>query len=66
VVRKKLQLDETAMAAARVVLKQFGNMSSATILFVLKKIMESREVGPGYAMAFGPGLAIEAMRFTKL
>jgi alpha-pyrone synthase len=66
VVKRKLELDETAMAPSRSILRQFGNMSSATILFVLKEILESRAVGPGYAMAFGPGLAIEAMRFSRV
>ena len=43
------------------VLRTYGNMSSRTILFVLKRMLEH---GPqtdshGVAMAFGPGLTIE-------
>jgi predicted naringenin-chalcone synthase len=48
--------------ASRAVLRQYGNMSSATVLFVLKHILEN----PGdsgdnsvFAMAFGPGLTVE-------
>ena len=66
VVQKRLELNDEDMAASRSVLKRFGNMSSATILFVLKEMMDAGQESPGYAMAFGPGLAIESMRFTKL
>ena len=43
------------------VLRQFGNMSSATILFILERLRTSagRE-GPCLALGFGPGLAVEA------
>ena len=48
------------------VLKQYGNMSSPTILFVLKKIMHSlfnssqrREKENIFGAAFGPGLTME-------
>jgi alpha-pyrone synthase len=45
------------------VLSDYGNMSSVTILFVLKKIMEKRPKGgqPVLACAFGPGLTMESM-----
>jgi len=29
-------------------------------------MMDGQRKGPGYAMAFGPGLAIESMRFTNI
>jgi predicted naringenin-chalcone synthase len=45
------------------VLRDYGNMSSASVLFVLREIMECGAAGPGCAMAFGPGLAVETMRF---
>ena len=54
-----------ALAASREVLRRYGNMSSATILFVLEAVM--REAGPGQrgcAMAFGPGLTAETLLFT--
>jgi alpha-pyrone synthase len=66
VVQKRLELSDAEMAASRGVLRRFGNMSSATILFVLAEMMNEDRGGPGYAMAFGPGLAIEGLRFTKL
>jgi alpha-pyrone synthase len=66
VVQKRLELSDDDLAASRDILKRFGNMSSATILFVLKEMMDGQRKGPGYAMAFGPGLAIESMRFTNI
>ena len=60
--QKGLSLDEEQMMPSRKVLKNFGNMSSASILFVLKEIIESQIVKPGEllcAVAFGPGLTME-------
>ena len=51
------------LAPSRDVLRRFGNMSSATIMFVLADIMGQPRPGAGRAMAFGPGLTIESMRF---
>jgi alpha-pyrone synthase len=46
------------------VLSRFGNMSSATVMFVLERMMEQAKSGQhGCAMAFGPGLIAETMRF---
>ena len=53
-----------ALADSRAVLARFGNMSSATILFVLADMMARGAEGEGIAIAFGPGLAAEAIRFT--
>ena len=53
-----------ALADSRAVLAAWGNMSSATILFVLARMMERQAKGDGLAIAFGPGLAAEAIRFT--
>ncbi|MEX2528039.1 MAG: type III polyketide synthase [Gemmatimonadota bacterium] len=39
-VEESLKLDEGALAASRKVLRNFGNMSSATILFVLKEMLD--------------------------
>ena len=50
------------MSASREVLRRCGNMSSATILFVLEEILK-RPAGKGrervLAVAFGPGLTVE-------
>ena len=58
---KSLGLQPEQIEASRTVLQEFGNMSSATILFVLKRMLEepatdSKTIA---AMAFGPGLTVE-------
>lgn len=53
-----------ALADSRGVLTRYGNMSSATILFVLAEMMARDAKGEGIAIAFGPGLAAEAIRFS--
>jgi predicted naringenin-chalcone synthase len=59
-----LKLSPRAMAASRDILARFGNMSSATVMFVLRKLMEEARAGQqGCAMSFGPGLMAETMRF---
>ena len=63
-VEKALELPSDALGASREVLSRFGNMSSATVMFVLERLMEQAEPGQrGCAMAFGPGLTAETMRF---
>lgn len=61
-----LELDSTALSASRKVLDNNGNMSSATVMFVLKELLENGKAGgKGCAMAFGPGLTAETMLFRK-
>jgi predicted naringenin-chalcone synthase len=45
-------------------LAEYGNMSSPTILFVLKRLAERGAPKPCVALAFGPGLSIEAALLT--
>ena len=61
-VERAFGLPAEALAESREVLRAFGNMSSATILFVLERIM-ARRPRAGVALAFGPGLAMEGFRF---
>ena len=42
------------------VLSRFGNMSSATILFILERLRITAGSGPCLALGFGPGLTVEA------
>lgn len=65
-VTESLHLDKSALGSCADVLRNYGNMSSPTILFALKKIMqlitpasakETRE--RVFAAAFGPGLTME-------
>ena len=56
-----MHLPETAGAASRAILHDFGNMSSATLLFILERLQREAVPRPWVGMAFGPGLAGEAM-----
>jgi predicted naringenin-chalcone synthase len=63
-VEKGLELPPDALSASREVLSCFGNMSSATVMFVLQRMMQQARPGQrGCAMSFGPGLTAETMRF---
>jgi len=63
-VEEGLALPSHALQTSRNVLQRFGNMSSATVMFVLKELMDSAKPGQsGCAMSFGPGLTAETMRF---
>jgi len=63
-VQAGLRLPAAALAPSRAVLHDVGNVSSATLMFVLARMMG--DPGPGVGMAFGPGLCAEAFRFTVL
>jgi predicted naringenin-chalcone synthase len=58
-VEAALALAPDALAASRGVLAEHGNMSSATILFVLDRLRAAEAPGPAVALAFGPGLSVE-------
>ena len=61
---KALGLEPSAGAVAREVLAEHGNMSSPTVVFVLKRLMEASNNRPCVALAFGPGLSIETALLT--
>jgi predicted naringenin-chalcone synthase len=65
-VASKLGLAGGALDVSRDILRRFGNMSSATVIFVLKSLLERRSRGLGCAMAFGPGLTAESMTFEAI
>jgi predicted naringenin-chalcone synthase len=58
-VEEALGLPADMLAASRTVLADHGNMSSATILFILERLIRGSARGPCVAMAFGPGLTAE-------
>jgi predicted naringenin-chalcone synthase len=63
-------LTDAQMELSREVLRRFGNMSSASIMFILRDLLEreSRAIQdqPGRAIAFGPGLTVEMLEFTMV
>jgi len=54
-----LQLPNDSIAASRAILREFGNMSSPTILFILQRLRSQDAPRPCLAIGFGPGLTIE-------
>jgi predicted naringenin-chalcone synthase len=65
-VQSALSLTDEQIAASRAVLHEYGNMSSATVLFVLQRLLESAGDRPERvgAVAFGPGLTVESALMT--
>lgn len=63
-VQHGLELCPQALTASRQILRCYGNMSSASVMFVLRELMQTARRGQrGCAMSFGPGLTAEMMRF---
>jgi alpha-pyrone synthase len=63
-VRHGLGLSEEALATSSEILRTHGNMSSATVMFVLQAMLsEDMDNSLGMAIAFGPGLSAEGMLF---
>lgn len=65
-VRDSLELDESQVRTSREVLFDYGNMSSATLPHVWKRMLD--EVAPGTiiaSLAFGPGLTVCGAVFRK-
>jgi alkylresorcinol/alkylpyrone synthase len=60
--RELLELSDAQMAHARAVLREHGNMSSATILFALERLLRLERPLPGewgLMIGLGPGFAAE-------
>jgi len=60
-VGKAQRLAPSDLAASLGVLRRVGNVSSATVLFVLQALVQDGWRGPGLALAFGPGLTMEGL-----
>jgi len=58
-----LGLSPDAVWASREVLAEYGNMSSATVLFILKRLFDRGSKVPCVAIGFGPGLNVEVALF---
>jgi predicted naringenin-chalcone synthase len=61
-IEKKLELKKVQLESSYKVLSEYGNMSSATIFFVLKEleslVMKDENI---FACGFGPGLTMESL-----
>jgi alpha-pyrone synthase len=70
-----LELTDEKVADSFEILRLYGNMSSATILFVLKRILDRHQANlkqknkgyqKGIALAFGPGVSLESCLWQKV
>lgn len=61
---KALGLENGALDVSREILKNHGNMSSPTVLFILNRLREHQAETPCLALAFGPGLVAEGVLFA--
>lgn len=65
VIEEELGMSRDDNRYAYQVLRDYGNMSSATVLFVLKELMsnltQEEQHQPVLSFAFGPGLTLESM-----
>jgi predicted naringenin-chalcone synthase len=67
-VQSGLELAPDALTASRAVLRDYGNMSSATVMFILREMLHDDEIASGATiagLAFGPGLTVESALLTK-
>jgi alpha-pyrone synthase len=63
-VASALHLKDDDLRYSRDILRRFGNMSSATVMFILERmLMDAPPAALGCALAFGPGLTTESMLF---
>jgi predicted naringenin-chalcone synthase len=66
-VRDALQLSPEHMLASEGILRNQGNMSSTTVLFVLQQLLHSSHAGDRcVAIGFGPGLTAEGMLLERV
>jgi predicted naringenin-chalcone synthase len=63
-VEEALALPSEALAPSRAVFADYGNMSSPTVLFIVKWLRETNAPRPCVALGFGPGLVAEAALFV--
>lgn len=66
-VEAALKVDAGTLDHSRRIYRQVGNVSSASILFVLKDLMSGSSTAPqdGLGIAFGPGLSIELLHLRR-
>lgn len=65
-IRSEWKLSKEQTAASYDVMKNYGNMSSPTIMFILKRFLNHPALGQGCGLAFGPGLTLESFIFRNV
>ncbi|MCA9148383.1 MAG: type III polyketide synthase [Planctomycetales bacterium] len=59
--QRALALTDAQLAPSTETLRDYGNMSSPTVVFILERLRKANAALPCVVLAFGPGLAIEAL-----
>jgi predicted naringenin-chalcone synthase len=54
-------IDPRSFEASRAILREYGNMSSGSVLFVLDRYLRDGGERPLEMVAFGPGVSIETL-----
>jgi predicted naringenin-chalcone synthase len=65
VTAKSLGIGSDAISESYQVLKNYGNMSSSTLLFILEKIKKDKS-GRTFVAGFGPGITMESLILNSL
>ena len=63
---KELELNSDDLAASYTILRNYGNLSAPTVLFVLEELLETQTLKAGekiFSCGFGPGLTLESAVF---
>jgi predicted naringenin-chalcone synthase len=63
-VQTSMRIDAQQLQVSRDVLSQYGNMSSATVFFILESLLARSATAPCVMLGFGPGLVAEAALLT--
>ena len=67
-VQRALELDDKRLEHSWECLRNYGNMSSCTVLFILESIMTHKEINTSDNMmilAFGPGVWVKSLLLQK-
>ncbi|MCP3905280.1 MAG: type III polyketide synthase [Planctomycetes bacterium] len=64
-VAERLGLGDAGVSVSRRVLREIGNVSSATVPFILERLRAENAPMPCVALSFGPGLVAEAVLFDE-
>ena len=63
-IERSLQLGHGTLDVERAVLREHGNMSAPTALFVLKRVLEAGETGRLILTALGPGFTASTVALS--
>lgn len=61
--QQAMNLSRQDLSASYEILEEYGNMSSSTILFLIKALQQRKAALPCVAIGFGPGITIESALF---